>query len=415
MRLLKLELKRVLKTRLTWILLTTSLLLTLLMAYLPTTFEHMNYTNETGDKLELKGLDYIRYTKEIQKDITGIITPDKLRNALEAYQTCLREYDVENSYELPEEVYYERLMPYSPVMPRIREAFADPNTGMAHGIMEIAPDKVSDFYNVCHVRIASLMKLEQKNHPAAQNNAIAMYDKVEMPFTLYPGYNRDAMDYQTLLIFLIALFCVIITAPIFSSDYQSGADDIMRCTKNGRARLGITKILSAVIICTSSFTICAVLYLLISNSLFGWECTKTSIQMLYSVSSLPSFNMGELQWFIVLVSLISTLASISATLFVSSKCKSTFASLSIGLLLCILPIIVYMGFPEIVGTWLLCILPSSGVSIQSSYQFALTDFEFLNIGNIAIWRPYAMIAFAIAEIILFTGLTLHSYCTHCTH
>ena len=389
MKLLKLELKRVLKTRLTWILLLCSLFLTLFMAYMPTTFHSITYTNDAGETVKLKGLESIKYRKEIQKDTAGIVTPEKLRQALEAFQDCLNEYDATSIYELHEDVYNERILPYAPLWRCIREAYANPDTGMAASIMDIDPQQIDNFYSACLDRIASLMKMEQKNHPAAQNHAITMYDKVEKPFTLYPGYTTEAMDYQTLFIFLIVLFSVVITAPIFSSDYQSGADDIIRCTKNGRLRLGITKIVSSFIICISSFVLCNILYIVVSNSLFGWECTKISMQMLYSVVSLPSFNLGEMQFFII-----------------------NFASLSMGILFFFLPTVVYASIPGKIGTWLLCILPSSGASIQSAWQFVLTDFEYLNIGSIAIWTPYAMIGFTVIELVVFTGLVLHSYCAH---
>ena len=35
-----------------------------------------------------------------------------------------------------------------------------------------------------------------------------------------------------------------IAAPVFSADYQSGADNILRCPRNGRARQGIAKLLA---------------------------------------------------------------------------------------------------------------------------------------------------------------------------
>ena len=412
MKLLKLELKRVIKTRLTWILLLCSLFLTFFMAYMPTTFHGTAYTDETGKTVKIKGLDYIKYKKEVQKNTAGTVTPEKLRQALEAFQDCLNEYDATTIYSLPEDIYNERILPYVPLMRCMMDAYADPNTGMAANITDIDSGQIDNFYQACLDRIASLMKMEQKNHPAAQNHAITMYDKVEKPFTLYPGYTTEAMDYQTLFIFLIVLFSVVITAPIFSSDYQSGADDIIRCTKNGRLRLGITKTVSAFIICMSSFALCNILYIVVSNSLFGWECTKISMQMLYSVVSLPSFNLGEMQFFIIVASLISMLATISLTLFISSKFKTNFASLSMGILFFFLPTVVYASIPGKIGTWLLCILPSSGASIQSAWQFVLTDFEYLNIGNIAIWTPYAMIGFTVIELVVFTGLTLYSYNGH---
>ncbi len=40
-------------------------------------------------------------------------------------------------------------------------------------------------------------------------------------------------------ILLALLFCVVIAVLVFSADYQSGADDILRCTRHGRSRLGV--------------------------------------------------------------------------------------------------------------------------------------------------------------------------------
>lgn len=108
MRLLKLEIKRVLKTRTTLILLLLSLILSALLAYLPTTFAYSSYKDESGNEVELTGLASIRYEKKLQADIAGKVTPEKVRQAVEAYQACLKAYGVENSYELPDGVYAER-------------------------------------------------------------------------------------------------------------------------------------------------------------------------------------------------------------------------------------------------------------------------------------------------------------------
>ena len=80
--------------------------------------------------------------------------------------------------------------------------------------------------------------------------------------------------------FLVLLFCVVIAAPVFSAGYQSGADDILRCTRYGRVNLGIAKLLAALFISGLSFIIFAAVFILVADRLFGWECTRTSIQML---------------------------------------------------------------------------------------------------------------------------------------
>ena len=157
MRLMKLELKRVLKTRSTLILLTLSLVLSLVMAYIPTTFSYVTYRDANGDTVKLLGLDAVQYLKTLQSDTAGEVTPQKVRKAVEAYQTCLTKYGVENTYDLPDGVYEAEILPYAPLLHGVREAFADPDTGIAPSTRDIDPEKVDDFYGACEDRLASLM------------------------------------------------------------------------------------------------------------------------------------------------------------------------------------------------------------------------------------------------------------------
>ena len=411
MRLMKLELKRVLKTRSTLILLSLSLILSLVMAYIPTTFSYVSYLDDNGNTIKLLGLDAVQYLKTLQSDTAGTVTPQKVRQAVEAYQTCLTKYGVENTYDLPDGVYEADILPYAPLLHGVREAFADPNTGIAPSLMDIDPEKVDDFYGACEARLDSLMKLEQENHPAAQEAAKRLYSRVETPYQLYPGYTTDAMDYQLLLSFLIVLFCTVIAAPIFTSDYQTGADDIYRCTKYGRMKFAVTKIVSALLICGTAFSLCAAVFLLVSNRLYGWECTKTSIQMLYSIVNLPNLNLGQLQWVCAGVYCLCLLATVSFTLFLSSRLRNVVTSLSVALVCCILPVILYVGLPSEIGQWIYTILPAGGVALQTSFLYSLVDFAFWNIGNIAIWTPYVMLGAYCVEIPLFLCLAVYSYCT----
>lgn len=53
MRIFRLELKRVLKSRLTWTLLALALILSVLLAWLPTTYCYSSYTDEVGNEVNL--------------------------------------------------------------------------------------------------------------------------------------------------------------------------------------------------------------------------------------------------------------------------------------------------------------------------------------------------------------------------
>ena len=412
MRLLILELKRVLKTRATVILLLFSLFLAFLMAYIPTTFSYHEYTDADGNKVELTGLASIAYEKEQQADLAGAVTPDKVRQAVENYQACLTKYGVKDSYDLPDGVYEEEIMPYAPLLHGVREIFANPNTGIAPSLMEIDPAKIDDFYGQCERRNASLMKQEQRESSAAQAAARDMYQKVEKPFLFFPGYSSNPMDYQIIIAFLILLFCTVIAAPVFTSDYQTGADDILRCTKYGKVNFAITKIISALLICSVTFSLCTFIYIMVSNSLFGWECTKTSMQMIYSIVNLPDVNIGQLQRFTAVSGLLCIMAAVSFTLFLSSKFQNVVVSSSAALLFCILPIIVYIALPVNIANWIYPVIPASGVGLQTSILYAAIDFEFWSIGNSAIWLPYVMLGAYVIEIPLFIVLTVYSYSRH---
>lgn len=224
--------------------------------------------------------------------------------------------------------------------------------------------------------------------------------------------SSNILDYQNMMGFLVLLFCAVIAAPVFSADYQSGADDILRCTKRGRVNLGIAKSLASLLISGLAFIVCSVVFIVVADSLFGWECIKTSIQMVYSIVTLADMDIGQLQCLFAAAGLLSVLASVSFTLFLSSKCKSTVASLAAALVSCVAPVVISMTVPDALSAWLCCILPASGTSIQAIILYAITGFRFLDIGGLAVWMPYAMIGTCAIEIPLFAFLTVRSYCRH---
>lgn len=412
MRILKLELKRILKTKLCWILLLLALLLSVLLAYLPTTFCYSSYKDKNGTEISLSGLASIAYEKKLQADASGTVTKERVKKAVEAYHACLNAYGVKESYDLPEGVYEQEILPIAPLLHGVKEAFANPATGMAPSLIEIQPGQIADFDDICKKRLTSLMASEQPASTAAQQQAVRMYGRVKKPFAVYPGISSTVMDYQNMLGFLILLFCVMAAAPVYSADYQSGADQILRCTKYGRRTLGTAKAAAALIISGISFAACSIVYIFTANSLFGWESTKTSIQMVYSILTLTGITIGQLQWLFAFAGLLSVCASVSLALFLSSRCKNIVLPLGAAFVSCIAPTAACMALPDGLSSWICTLLPASGTSIQASILYALTDFRFLTAGGFAVWLPYAMMGACIIEIPLFLALAVRSYCRH---
>ena len=140
MRLFCLEVKRIMKSRRTIILLTAALLLAVIMAYLPISFESINRPGDNGSVVELNGMEAIQFKREYRQDTYGDVTPQKIADALRIYQKYVQQYGTVE--DMPLDVYTENVMAIRPLLDRLPEAFADPQTGIGADLMEIDPDLV---------------------------------------------------------------------------------------------------------------------------------------------------------------------------------------------------------------------------------------------------------------------------------
>ena len=130
MRLFGLELKRILKSRRTRILLASIILLSVAMAYLPISFESINRPNEDGTVTELEGLAAIKYKSDLYTATSGEVTPEKVKKALETYQNCVKEYGPVEDENFPLAVKVEEILPIRPLLKGLSEVFVDPLTGI---------------------------------------------------------------------------------------------------------------------------------------------------------------------------------------------------------------------------------------------------------------------------------------------
>lgn len=409
MRLFRLEVKRIIKSRRTLILLAAALFMAVVMAYLPISFESINRPGENGEVIELDGLPAIQFKRDYYEKAAGSITPQKLAESLRTYQSYVKEYGTLN--DVPLDVYIENIMAIRPMLKGLTEAFADPKTGIGADLMDIDPDEVEQhFYEKCVSHLDDIMNLEQKKYPTAKQFAADKYANVDQPFYLHPGMSRDAFDYTTLYILVLSILCIAIAAPIFANEYQTGSDSILRCTKYGRMKLAVTRILAACCIFTVIFILGMSLHLIILNLAFGTDCLKTSFQMLFSVINLPNMNLGQIQIVLVFAGLLSLLAIISLTLFLSAKCKDSLSVLLISIVVLLLPIFAYSAFGG--ASWISTVLPSAGIGMQNNFLYQLYNFNFLHIGEMSFWTPYVILISAVLELPIFLFLAVYSYCKH---
>ena len=131
--------------------------------------------------------------------------------------------------------------------------------------------------------------------------------------------------------------------------------------------------------------------------------------MLYSIINLPDINLRQLQIILALAGLLSILATLSCTMFLSAKCKDSLTVLLVSLVVLLMPLFAYAAMG---ATWISSVLPSAGIGMQNNFLYQLANFNYLHIGGMSFWTPYVILISAALEVLVFLFLAVHSYCKH---
>ena len=404
MRLYYLEMKRLIRTKSVWILMIAMVVLAAVMAYVPVTFIGA-YKTDGGNVQAVTGVQAVKIKKETRKDTDGEVTEEKIRQAIRVLNEMYQEYGSSFMEEVPADVYAEKIYPIMPVLNVIEQVLAPDGKNLYN--MEAFDVKEEDAATIYEKYREEIQGLSQNPELVKEMQKIS--GSVKTPFTYESGMTLETVDYYTIYLFLVMFAFIVIASPVYAAEYQTGADDVIRCTKNGRVRIAVTKILvtftlAVATFVASSLTFVAVLYILYGGSGFG-----TSIQMGY-VFYLPALTIGSMLKLQIAGGVLFTLATVSFVLFLSSKCKNVQTALISAFGIAILPMILNMAGNNNVLNIMRCILPTGGFGLINGLQSELMAQNFALVAGHYIWLPYILLVAAAVAVPVFVGLTIVSYC-----
>lgn len=404
MRLYYLEIKRLIRTKSVWILMIAMVVLAAVMAYVPVTFIRA-YKTDAGNVQAVTGVQAVKISKETRKDMEGEVTEEKIRQAIRVLNEMYQEYGSSFMEEVPADVYAEKIYPIMPVLNVIEQVLVPDGKNLYN--MEAFDVKEEDAATIYEKYREEIQGLSQNPELVKEMQKIS--GSVKTPFTYESGMTLETVDYYTIYLFLVMFAFIVIASPVYAAEYQTGADDAIRCTKNGRVRIAVTKILvtftlAVATFVASSLTFVAVLYILYGGSGFG-----TSIQMGY-VFYLPALTIGSMLKLQIAGGVLFTLATVSFVLFLSSKCKNVQTALISAFGIAILPMILNMAGNNNVLNIMRCILPTGGFGLINGLQSELMARNFALVAGHYIWLPYILLVAAAVAVPVFVGLTIISYC-----
>lgn len=404
MRLYYLEMKRLIRTKSVWILMIAMVVLAAVMAYVSVTFIRA-YKTDAGNVQAVTGVQAVKSSKETRKDMEGEVTEEKIRQAIRVLNEMYQEYGSSFMEEVPADVYAEKIYPIMPVLNVIEQVLVPDGKNLYN--MEAFDVKEEDAATIYEKYREEIQGLSQNPELVKEMQKIS--GSVKTPFTYESGMTLETVDYYTIYLFLVMFAFIVIASPVYAAEYQTGADDVIRCTKNGRVRIAVTKILvtftlAVATFVASSLTFVAVLYILYGGSGFG-----TSIQMGY-VFYLPALTIGSMLKLQIAGGVLFTLATVSFVLFLSSKCKNVQTALISAFGIAILPMILNMAGNNNVLNIMRCILPTGGFGLINGLQSELMARNFALVAGHYIWLPYILLVAAAVAVPVFVGLTIVSYC-----
>lgn len=408
MHILIMELKRMNKTRMTWISAVVAIALSIVLAFSVLSGEEYDTAGKNGDAERITGISAIAANKKQIAPYEGKVTVSELQSDLKVFHKLVNKY----GGNIPSDIYCKEISPRFQRLNLIASVYSD-NQDIFTALGKVQPNDIHNFYAQRNQKLQRTVEAKYPQNSTVKNEVMSLNNQVHTPFTYCYGLPNNSFFTLDFLIFLLLLICVVINAPAFSAEYQTGSDDILRTTRNGRTKLAVSKLLAALLIDLILFAVSLSIFILVVNKTFGWERLLSSAQINNILLFLP-ITVGQEQVLLILAGFFTLFATACFSMFLSTKCRNSTTTLIIAIALCLLPDILYLvtqGTGNIAG-FISCILPSGGLGINNNLFNQLGKMLFVQVGPFSIWSPYLIMGAAIIEIPLFFILAIRAYCKH---
>ncbi len=280
--LIKYELKKLFNKKMNIIVVIVCLLLIILLFSLAGT--DFLATDENGKSY--KGKEAISIRKEQIKEISGVLTNERIENEIRKLQELNKNPDniVTNVYgerDFKPEVYNKYLNNRLNLLTNINCVYSN---NYINELIKINLEEQKDFYGIREKKIEDLINASQDYKERTYTESEKEYwieksKNVNTPFKygFYYGYSNLYNTYEMLIIGVIAI--VICLASVFAGEYQNGTDKILLTTKYGKSKGIIAKIIASYLFSILIFTIYLIVAVGIVFCMFGTEGGNLPIQV----------------------------------------------------------------------------------------------------------------------------------------
>ncbi len=322
--LVKYEFLKIVRKKSTLMIMLVSLLITAFLFGLPV-LQFQTY-NQDG---AVKGFEGIAYEKEQYKELPAELTDEYAAEAIKDVNKLFENpdnigYDGHERF-LIKDAYWNGIAPRENLLNIIASVYALPGQSVGYNFLaDLDPSDNLSFSEARKTKIKTLLNDSSRKLSDEQKEYWSdMNSHVVMPFQY--GYHEGWKTIFTafeLLIFAILAVCIV-TAPVFSGEYQAGTDAVLLSGKFGKTKLIHAKIIASLLFGVIAFTVHIIVALGIPLAAFGFEGFDLPVQILGMTIPYP-FTILQAALVSLGVLYLILLAMIGLTLLLSSKMKTPY-------------------------------------------------------------------------------------------
>ena len=413
LELIRLELKKICRRKLTIIVTLSCLLATTLFFTLP----YLQYKawDENGKMLSMR--EAVSYKKSCYEKISGSLTEERITADLHKYQALfqdeknlIKERGGEVTFN--DTLYYGYIAPQSSYLGLLGENYCNLNESLGYDkIPQISLSEGAKFYETRNSKVNEIINssyFDGKKYTAAEK-AFWLKRKAEIKEPYNYGYVLGWSNFgDTAQMLIICIFGIcIVVAPVFSNEYQTGTAAVILSTRYGKSKIVWAKIITATLFGTVIFAMNAFISLAIPLITFGIEGGDLPLQIM-NMTVPYALTFSDAAYIMIGIGYLVMLGLLSITLLFSARMRSSFTVLIIDVLLVFLPIFLGLSGSNHLWNQLLRLLPYQALSGLSLFK----EYISYPFGGI-ILSLYAMIAIVYASISLlslpFAGRSFSRY------
>jgi len=363
------------------------------------TISENNWINEDGT--EITGMAAIRAKRNSLENSSCDLTAEKLQSVITNYQSAyadptsfIKEDGTADSW-INNAAYAKYIQSDSEIKFLIDMAFTpEGETYDYYAIGNMNPADAENFYENRMEKVEEYLNMDYSYGNYSETDKeyfITRNEKLTIPFhyEYNTGWNKLlGISYISLMV--IALVVCITLAPIFSSEYQTGADAILLSTKYGRSKLIIAKIVSSFLLTSVIYVLGMFILTFVTFLIYGSGGADCSLQVLNFLAP-TDVNLLQTYLYVLLAGYFMCLFMQGITLLLSAKMSSPFPVIICTMVFYFIP--AFLSYSRSSRTYnnILNLMPAK---MAAAYT-ALTKYEVFHIFGLKISYPVMLILVAL--------------------